>query len=181
MSIFTIKKDNKIDIAVENLIIPEFREIYDRDKSKDKSKAFNELAYVYHMADYKSIYQNFSEVERSSKIMKDFFKESLWRPDIEVNNAILKYQELQETPSMKLWKAAKKAFSKVEDYYNKVDINERDSRGNIVNKITDLSSSIGNLGKMIESLNKLEDQIKKESAKESKVRGGADIADDERI
>ena len=179
MSIF-ILRDGKVQIETENLTIPEFKIIYERDKSKDKSVAFNELCYIYHIADYKSIYNNYDDIEKESKVLNDYFKGSNWRPDEIVKEASKRYNELRETPSMRLLKATRKALSKVVDYFNTVDLNERDAKGAIVNRIGDLTGSAGNVGKLVESLDKVEEKIKKEQLKESKVRGQADITSYER-
>lgn len=179
MSIFTLK-EGKVQIEPQNLTIPEFREIYERDKSKDKTMAFNELCYVYHMADYKSVYHNYEDWEKQAKILADYFKGSYWKPDDLVEKAIDRYRSLQETPSMRLAKAGKKAINKVIKYLEDVDLTERDAKGAIVNKITDITNSVGGIGKMVESLDKVEEKIKKEQMTTTKIRGQADITEYER-
>ena len=54
-SLFDYKERNVI-VSPEALLIPEFEEIYKRDKSKDKAKAIKELSYIYFISDYKSPY-----------------------------------------------------------------------------------------------------------------------------
>ena len=46
--------------------ISEFRVLWDRDKTKDKSKAQKEFAYIYHMADPKSIYANLAKYNKKT-------------------------------------------------------------------------------------------------------------------
>lgn len=179
MSIF-ILKDGKVQVDPESLTIPEFRKIYERDESKDKQVAFSELCYIYHMTDYKSIYNNYSDIEKTTKILNDYFKTSNWSPDLIVIEAVCKYRSLQETPSMRLLKAARTALSKVITYFETVDLDERDGKGAIVNKITDLTNSTGNIGKIVESLDKIEEKIKKEMLKDSKVRGQVEVSEYER-
>lgn len=179
MSIFTLK-DGRVQIEVENLTIPEFKIIYERDKSKDKSLAFNELCYVYHMADYKSTYHNYTDLEKEPKILNDYFKGSKWKPDNIITEAIIKYRELQETPSMKLLISAKKGISKLIAFYNDVDLNLTNGKGDLLYKERDLSFSLGNIGKVVESLDKVEEKVKKEQVRESKVRGGGEVTDYER-
>ena len=43
--------DNKVVIPPSSLTIPEMKAIWDRDKKKDKTTAFMELCYVFHMSD----------------------------------------------------------------------------------------------------------------------------------
>lgn len=179
MSIFTLK-DGRVQVDPESLTIPEFREIYERDESKDKEVAFSELCYVYHMTDYKSIYNNYNDTEKTTKILNDYFKTSKWSPDQVVIEAVCKYRDLQETPTMKLLKAARRAINKLIDHYNNVDLTLLNSKGDLINKERDLSFSIGNIGKIAESLDKVEEKIKKEMLKDSKVRGQVEVSEYER-
>lgn len=179
MSIFAFK-EGKVAIEPLNLTIPEFKEIYDRDKSSDKSVAYLELCYVYHMSDFKSPYNNYDDKDKDSKIKYDYFKDTKWTPDILITLAISKYKELNETPSLKLLKDCRKAIEKVRTYLSTVDMNETDDNGRKVNKITELSKAISDVGKMVESLDKIEDRVKKEELNNTKVRGNKRISDFER-
>lgn len=179
MSIFTLK-DGKVQVDPESLTIPEFREIYERDVSKDKSIAFNELCYVYHMADYKSIYNNYGDSEKTTKILNDYFKTSKWSPDQVIIEAVIKYRSLQETHSMKLLRAARKAVDKLVIHYDTVDLTLINAKGDLINKERDLSFSLGNIGKIAESLDKVEEKIKKEMLKDTKVRGQVEVSEYER-
>ncbi len=179
MSIFVLK-DGRVQVDPVNLTIPEFREIYDRDLTKDKVTAFNELCYCYHMADYKSVYNNYDDGEKHTKILADYFKGGSFGPDQLILDAIEKYRSLQETPSMRLLKAARKALNKIIEYFNTVDLSERDGKGAIVNRIGDLTKSASDIGKIVESIDKLEEKIKKEQLRETKIRGQAEISDYER-
>lgn len=179
MSIFGFK-DGKVAIEPLNLTIPEFKEIYDRDNSKDKSIAYIELCYVYHMSDFKSPYNNYDAKDKDSKIRYDYIKDPKWNPDSLIITAISKYKEINETPSLKLLKDSRKAIEKVRNYLSTVDLDELDAKGNKVNKITELSKAISDIGKMIESLDKIEERVKKEELNNTKVRGNKRISDFER-
>jgi hypothetical protein len=179
MSIFAFK-DGKVAIEPLNLTIPEFKEIYDRDTSKDKIIAYIELCYVYHMSDFKSPYNNYDDKDKDHKIRYDYIKDPKWNPDNLILNAISKYKEINETPSLKLLKDCRKAIEKVRTYVSTVDMDEVDSKGNKANKITDLSKVISDVGKMVESLDKIEERVKKEELNNTKVRGNKRISDFER-
>ena len=58
MNLFFIS-DNKILPTPETLLIKEFENIWNRDKTKTKDIALKELAYIYFISDYKSIYNNY--------------------------------------------------------------------------------------------------------------------------
>lgn len=179
MSIFAFK-DGKVAIEPLNLTIPEFKEIYDRDSSKDKTIAYIELCYVYHMSDFKSPYNNYDDKDKDHKIRYDYIKDPKWQPDILITTAIAKYKEINETPSLKLLKDCKIAIEKVRHYLSNVDMEELDSRGNKVNKITDLTKAMSDIPKIVEALDKTEERVKKEELNNTKVRGNKRISDFER-
>ena len=90
-----------------------------------------------------------------------------------VKRGIVKYKALQKTESLGLLEDARYALEKIRGYYKSIDFNKRDAKGNQLFKITDVTRSIGDISKMIESLEKLKEKVVKEEELNSKVRGGA--------
>lgn len=170
MGLFTLK-NNIVQIDPDTLAIPEFLVIYNRDKSKTKDLAYKELSYIYFKTDYKSPYQSYPENKREDALLKDFIRDSTWKADKAVLEAISKYEEFQQTPSMRLAKAIRKAQDKVTDY---LDTGESDL------DIKDYVSVIEKAGKMVESSDKVEDKVKKEITAAEKIRGGGAIKSRER-
>jgi hypothetical protein len=166
MNIFVIES-NKIKVQPEALLIPQFAEIWNRDKSKEKTKAISELSFVYFMADYKSIYASYPESTRTSQIITDTIKDSSWKPDDVIKAALVKYEELQQTPTLRLLKSARHALEEACNYYNEVKPNDRN--------IVAISGSIEKIGKIAESLDKLEDKIKREIQTEGRSKGNREI------
>lgn len=179
MGLFNLK-DNRVIIDPDTLPIPEFKTLWDRDTSKIKEQAYKELAYIYFMTDFKSPYNSYPEDEREERIKQDFIKDSKWKPDQDIKLAIDRYTEFQESPSMRLLKASKNACKKLEGYFNTVDLDEKDTKGQLVNKATDLSRSLKEIGQIVESLNKVEEQVKKEISTSEKIRGGGNVKNRER-
>jgi|JI10StandDraft_1071094.scaffolds.fasta_scaffold70734_3 hypothetical protein len=168
MSIFQLE-NNVVKISPEVISIPEFKEIWDRDKSKEKGKAYKEIAYVYFMADYKSPYTAYPPGEREDKIKSDFIRDESWVRDDKVNAAIKKYEELQQTPTLRLLMSAKFAAEKLSEFFRTQDPEHRN-----------YTSNLEKLGKIIESLDKLEERVKKEETNQNRVRGGGNVLARER-
>ncbi len=166
MNLF-ILEDNKVKVAIEALLISNFKTIWDRDTSKAKEKALKELSYVYFMADYKSIYLAYPESTRTNQITLDIIKDPKWIPDEVVKAAIIKYEELQQTPTLRLLKSARHAIEEACNYYNEVKPNDRN--------IVAISGSIEKIGKIAESLDKLEEKIKKEIQTEGRSKADRKI------
>ena len=162
--------DHKVKISPEMLNIPEYKDIWDRDKVKGKHKAFSELSYVFYVTDYKSPYKNYPEEERLQKVAADFCFKSLgenWKPDNKVKLAIMKYKELQTTPSLRYLDSVQNLLEKITNYFNGIQIDD-DSLKTAVD-----SSDKAN--KIILALPKIREAVEKEISENSKIRGGGQV------
>lgn len=113
------------------------------------------------MTDYKSPYNSYPEEQRSSKIKEDL---GLKKIDEKINKACKKYAELQETTSMRLLKAARLAVQKLTDFFERGGPKDRNYVKNIEN-----------LGKIVESIDKLENLVKKEVSVEGRSKGNREV------
>lgn len=174
MQLFQIQNNQPV-ITSEALLIPEFSAIWQKDKTKKKEQATKELSYIYFMADYKSVYQAYSEDVMEKQIIKDVFGKKKWKASKDVERAVEKYKELQQTPSMRLLKSFKDAINSLEKYFKNINFEERDTRGNPIYKVSDVTNALQKAGAIIESLDKVENKVKKEMHSENIARGQKDI------
>jgi hypothetical protein len=173
MKIFELIANQPI-ITAEALLIPQFKKIWDMDKSKDKGQAIKELSYIYLTTDYKSIYASFPHDIKIDTVSKDLFKTS-YKPSKEVLEGIEKYEELQDSFNMQFLKSAKFAAEKNMQYFRSVDYEERDIKGNPVYKIKEVQAALKDCGGVIDTLDKLMDKVAKEQKlSESRSRGGGE-------
>ena len=171
MDLFDLR-DFKVTISPRALLIPEFRTLWDRDKSKDKDKALRELAYVYYLSDFKSPYLLSLDMSIvANTVAKDFMKDESYKPNKEIEEAISKYKELQITPSMRLLTASLTTVNRLTDYLEEVDLNERDDKNKPIYKPSDITNSLKSIGGIVESLTKVRDQVEKEIIKVGTLRG----------
>lgn len=148
------------------LWIPEFKKVWDRDDSEAKAIAHREISYIVFKHGFNSPYQAYSEKDREKKILNDYFKDMPgWKPDATVKKAEKKYNELQDSVSLRMLRTSKKALEKIEEFFEHADPDQ-------VDKIVKNAKELGNL---IQSLNKLEDQVRKEQHEKASARGGEDI------
>ena len=167
-------KNNEPTITIEGIFIPEFRNIWESDKSKEKLKASQMLSYIYHVADFASSYSKLAEGDRLAQCKEDYLKVKI--NDVEwdmIAAAISKYKKLQDTHSMRLLAGARYAVDKFTEQFYSIDFNERDDKGRPVHNSKDLSSNLEKIGKIVTSLNDLEDVVNKERAANSKIARGA--------
>ena len=73
MNVFTYDNgNNRIEInEPEILLIKEFKALSDRDKTKNKTRLWKELTYIYLAIDWKSLYNQYSEQERHMEALSD--------------------------------------------------------------------------------------------------------------
>lgn len=93
----------QVIIEPEALMLKPFKVIWARDKTKDKSKAMNELAFVYFFTDPRSDYQFIiDEDERVEAIKEGEGLPSTWKPDAKVQDAIDFYGKFKSTSALLL-------------------------------------------------------------------------------
>jgi mevalonate pyrophosphate decarboxylase len=173
MGLFDLK-DNHLVLHPDALSIPPFREIWERDESKDKSQAYKELCYIFHTCDFKSPYAAHESNRREKEVIKDFIKEDGWKPDDELLLCVDKYKSFQSTHSMRLLASAREVVDKMCGYFEEVDFTLLDDNDRPVYNAKDVTANIEKIGKIIESLDKVEEKVKKEITSQSHIRGGGE-------
>lgn len=166
MNLFTLD-NGKVKFSPEALLVKEFKALWDRDSSKQKDNAVEELAYVFYMSDYKSVYLAYDSSARELKVIGDVISKKGWKPDDKIKEACSKYAELQETPSMGLMKDAECALDKIRYYFRHVDVTE-DVDGSLTKT---LIANVEKLGGVIKGLSSLRELVDKEVSESRRVRG----------
>jgi hypothetical protein len=158
-----------ITLKPESLIVPEFKKLWNRDKSKDKKKAIDEISYVVFLCDKsdKNPYKNYSEMDRMEMLQKDF---DIQEVDKLIQEAVDKYKVLSTTRYERVVHAALDSLEDIEDYYT--GIKQKDKKEF---DITEYLNSMEKLGKAIKSLRELEKQLEADRAEGNKVRGASEI------
>ena len=114
---FILSQNNKVEIEPKMLLIPAFRDLWERDGSKTKVKAKKEFAYVYFMADYKSEY-NIYGIEKPIAVARDIMEDEKYVPSESVMKAIVLYEALQETTSMRYLKSIRDTVNSLMKFYD---------------------------------------------------------------
>lgn len=166
MKLFDIEPGGRVALNPTSLWIPEFKFLWDRDKSKDKSTAAKEISYIVFMYDYRSPYQAYQESEREKYIIKDYFRDvEGWKPDDAIKAAIVRFIEFQDSAALRLLRSTKLALDTINAYFQTAGPDE-------IDKIVKNAKELGNL---VQSLDKLEQQVQKEQLDKTVVRGNREI------
>ena len=177
--------DNSTNSVVVNepevLLIKEFAALWNSDRNKTKgdpkgikkTRAYRELTYIWLMLDWTSPYVDFDEQERHQECLKDAgLTEKEWN-DPDFRAACRKYRELQNSSrALKLIKSAQGVVDKITDYFNNIDIEERDPvTGKPIFKTKDVMAELSNVSNVVEQLKTLEFLYKKEQEQQSGLMG----------
>ena len=176
MELLTIA-DGRLSVSPMALTIKEFNDIWETDKTKTKDNAVKELSFVYFMCWYKSPYKAYDENRRVERIKNDVIRDSKWEIPQRVVDAMKKFEELMvsDSPSMSLLKSAQKAISKVQDYFDTVDI-RNDAKGT---KMATLIKTMGSIDAIMKGLASLENKVEQELQSVGRVRGGGVVGNRE--
>ena len=117
---FDLNNKGIVIVKPELLNIKAFKDLYESDKQEKVNKLF---AYIYFKHDFKSPYRNsYEEHEIEEKLLVDVIQSLKWKPNALVKTAELKYQELQQTKTLKTLQSAENALSQISIYFNAFDI-----------------------------------------------------------
>lgn len=170
----------------EILLIKEFERLWEKGRNKCKEdptgtrrlRAFREFKYIFLMLDWMSPYSQFDEQERHQECLLDAsITEEEWA-DPTFRAACRKYRELQESSkTLKFIKAAQGVVDKITDYFNDLDLSERDPvTQKPIYKTKDVITEMQNASKVVDELKNLEIMYKKEiQAVNSSIRGDAEL------
>lgn len=176
MNLFEMK-NYKLQIQPEAYALTPFKIIWDRDKTKDKKVAIEELSYIYFMTDYASDYSNIlDEEERSKEVKNGCISNKKWEPDKVIKDAIKFYEDRQHTIKLGLLQDARHGIRNLSSYlrnvnFEEVEINEKTGEVKPVHDAKKYADTIKQIPAILEALDTLEEAVKKERDVQKGLRG----------
>lgn len=170
MRLFTFEGYN-INIDPLALALKPFRDLWKRDRTYKKEKAFMEIAYIYFMEDPRSDYQYIVDREDREKAVKEgegFDK--TWKPDKMVEEAMRFYASFK-TPAALLLEDTRVAVDKLRQLLKDIDLKETDDKGKPVYTLNTITATIKQIPSLVKELDEAERTLAKEIAQNDKVRG----------
>jgi len=176
MELFDIEGTNVV-LNPDSLFIPEFKRLWNRDKTKQKDMATAEIAYVVfmHNLSKENPYNAYSDRDKEGKIKNDLFGDQSWKPDKLVKEAENRYKEFQNTHSARLLHGARTAADRLAEYFENIDFTQLDNYGRPVYSAKELSSNLKDVSNIVKSLNQLQEQVEKEQLEAKTARGDSEI------
>ena len=168
-----------VKFAPQALALKPFAALWKRDRTKDKKVAVAELACIYFVTDYRSDYSKYVDEEtRYNEVREMIDLPDKWKPDDKFQEAVELYKELQKTPAIKSLESARISLHKIDEFVRTVDLNEKNEKtGNPLYKPTDLMRMNKDLEGALDSLEKVEERVKKQIEKKREFKGQLEAAD----
>lgn len=166
--------NNKLVITEEAYILSPFRKLWDRDKTKSKEHALNEIAYVFYMEDFKSDFADIiDESVRHREVLSNLNLTESWEEDEHVKNARDFYRKrINNVLPLLFLRDAQRAVDQMRLYFRGIDFSKKDTKGKNLEDISKLVNALKASAEILENLNELEQMVKKElEAKDDKVGG----------
>ena len=161
----------KLHISEEAFVLKPFKELWNRDKSKNKDKALQELAYVYFMCDPRSDYQYIvDEDDRAKAIKEGEGIDSKWKPDNKVIMAMEFYKQFKPVSAL-LLEDTRGAVDKLRQLLRNIDLTEVDDKGKPIYTLNTVTATIKQIPSLVKDLDEAEKAIAKEIMESDKVRG----------
>lgn len=170
----------ELKLREEVWTLDSFNKILKRDKTKNKSKAFKEMAFIYHYTDIRSTYSIIDDEEqRIDEIKKDIALPSDWKKDKVIDEAIDMYKKHSVTITNKLYEDAVMSANAIGSYLRNTDalLSERDDNGKAVTTVSTITSALNQVNKLIKELKILEKEvIKEEKELEGRTKGSKTLS-----
>lgn len=171
------KRDGyEIKVEPEALLLKPFKKIWNRDRSKDKNRAMQELGFIYFVCDPRSDYQYLVDLDTRMESVKQ--GEGLpndWTPDQVVKEAMEFYSSFKPTSAL-LLEDTRVAVDKLREHLKNMDFNEVDDKGKPKYTLNTITSTIKQIPELIKGLDEAEKAVTSDIREMSKARGNHEKA-----
>jgi hypothetical protein len=158
-------------VEPEALLLKPFKCIWNRDKTKNKSRATTELSYIYFFSDTKSDFQYLTDdTERSTAIKESLGLPENWEPDPKVIAAIEFYNKFKSSAAL-LLEDIRYAIDKLRRLLRDINLEERDEKGKPIYTLNIITSTIKQVPSLVKDLDEAERMLAKETLDNGRMRG----------
>ena len=171
MELLVLDTNNKVSIAPAALMIPEFAIIWKNDFSPAKEFALRDLAYIYFICDYNSVYRSYDPDKREKQLKRDL---GIRKLSAQTRKGVEKYKELQDTPSIRFLESGYKVMEETMKYFNNVNYAKTDNNGAIMYKVGEVLKCLKDVSGTMDTIDGLLQKAKTESQAKDRIRGGGD-------
>jgi hypothetical protein len=181
LKLFLFKNNQIILNNPTILLVKEFKELWDQDKTEEKDYAYKVFAFMFLMEDFRSPLKDFTENER---LVKSLESSKLTDMDITkptVKNAIKAYRDIINSKlTLKLIRGILHSAHQLCEFFDTINFREKvtegQNKGKLQHDVTKYFNMLKQVRPTLKELSELEDSLKKEletDDSEKTIRGGA--------
>lgn len=180
MKLFDYENYNLTLNKKEILLVKEFRDIWEADKTKDKKNAFKAFTYLYLVCDFASPIRDLEDKEKRA-----LESAGLDKIDEKIEKAVKVYNEINYSkPTLKMISNMNKAMNELGIYFRTVNFVEKVQsgarKGTLLYDPKELMVIMKQAGDILDQVKKLEKRaIEEMNLEEGTARGGVEIGYDE--
>lgn len=180
MAFLFVVENNVAKPNTETLLISPFKEIWERDSSKDKTNATKEFTYIELMTSKKKSnpFAGYPDEERHEKLVEHLFDEEDWRPDKLIEEALISMSQFQKeaSPTYTYYLDSLVTAEKTRAFLRGIDLSEKNEKtGNPLYKPRDVTSALIDTERILQTLSSLKEKVDQELFESSKTRGNKEI------
>ena len=168
--------NNEIVLGDEAMLIKPIRDMFNKDKSKNKEKFYQQLSYLYFVYDPRSYYFWIEdEKERIKEVIEQENLGADFKVSKELEKAIDLYTErFSKNVALMLLLDTSGGLNKVRTYLKNIDLNEVDDKGRPVHQLSGVVSALKQIPDLALKFQSAQETLERQLDEESKVRGGND-------
>lgn len=165
---------------VETLMIPPFKQIWERDGHPNKEVAKQEFTYMEFVTSMKKTnpYRGYPEEQKPDKVREDIIRIENWEADELVLEGIEKIREFQEEASVtyRYYMSAKTGAEKMMDFFEEFDMNTVNLKTLApIYKPRDITSALNDTSKVLQNLNELKEKVEQELFESTRRKGDKEV------
>lgn len=159
------------------LLLSPFKDIWERDESKDKEIAIMEFGYIEFMTSMlnSNPYREYPDEKRHDVLMHEYIINKDWEPDELVNKGMefIINKQMEGSVTYRYWMSNKAAIEKMIDFFNNFDIDERNPKTFMpIYKPKDITSAVTDAEKTLTTVDALKKKVEEELYESNKMRSG---------
>lgn len=163
----------------EILLVEPFKSIWERDTSEGKKEAHRDFTFIEFMSSKKrsNPYSGYSEEERLAKLGRKLYDDEALEIDPLIEEALAEVIKIQTEGSMtfQYYISLLSVANKMKDFFNNIDIDERNDRGVPIYKPADITRAIADVDKVLHTLHATELKVEQELYETERTRGNKEI------
>lgn len=161
----------KVTISEEAILLKPFKAIWNRDRTKSKDRALDELGFIYFFCDPRSDYQYLTdETERKKAIKEGEGLPEKWEPDKLVLDAMDFYNSFKPTSAL-LLEDTRYAVDKLRKLLKDINLEDKDDKGKPVYTLNTITATIKQIPSLIKDLDEAEKTLTSEMMQKGRMRG----------